>query len=1346
MKKVLGLDLGTTSIGWAIVNQSETPEEKSSIIRAGVRVNPLSVDEKDSFEKGKDIATNADRTLKRSMRRNLQRYKLRRDCLRQLLKDQGWIDEGTILAERGNKSTFETYKLRAKSAEEEVSLSEFARILLMINKKRGYKSSRKIKGGEDGKLFDGMSIAKTLYEKGLTPGQYCLNLLKNGKKHLPDFYKSDLKDELVKIISLQTKYQQEIEAQDLLDSLDGKGRQEATKIFKEKYGILTADNKGKDKKLQYYIWRTEALSKQLDKEVFAYVVVNLCGAIRNSSGYLGDISDRSKELIFNKMTVGQYLWRKICEDKNASLKNLTFYRQDYLDEFDVIWSRQQSFHKELTPELKKELRDVIIFYQRRLKSQKRLISKCEFEKQHRVAPKSSPLFQEFRIWQCLNNLEITNEETGEISLPSLDQLNELSRVLFVRDKMTSAEALKFLFGKSKGYKLNFKQIEGNRTSHAIISKLIEIVNADEGREYDMAKLPVDDILYIINIWIRDHNANPELLEPKVLEALWHLLYSYEGDNSRTGNESLIKKISAITGIPEEYSSILAETTFEEDYCSLSARAMRKILPFLKEGNRYPDACLYAGYNHSHSETSEDLDNKILSDRLEILPKNSLRNPVVEKILNQMINVINTLADEYGKPDEIHIEMARELQMDKQRRADHYSRLLDTEKDNQRIEKILKENFGFSYVRKADILRYKLYEELKPRGFKTLYSNQYIPQEKLFSKEIDIEHIIPQSVLFNDSFSNKTLEYRDVNIEKGNATARDYILSKYGEDGFARFKADVDDLYKNGAISWTKTKNLLMSKDELPEDFLTRDLTNSQYIARKARQILGDYVRVVLPTSGSITAKLREDWQLVDVMKELNMPKYDKAGLTEYKENYYGDRSKHIIDWTKRNDHRHHAMDALTIAFTKPSHIQLLNNLAAKSDKGSSIYGIMQKETVRTRDGWIFMPPMPIDELRASFKKELDSILVSIKAKNKVVTRNINKTKKREGFNSKVELTPRGLLHKETVYGKRKIYETYEKAVDGKMTAEEIANVASKREREALAERLATFGGDPKKAFTGSNSPEKNPIFTDEAHACKIEKKVKCVRFKEIYCVRKSIDQSLNVEKVLDSKVRALLKERLEAFGGNAAKAFSNLDENPIWLNEEKRICLKRVTVAENFESLQPLHEKKDNSGKFILDTNGNRIPADYVNLRNNHHIAIYQDEKGNYVEKVVSFFEALDRISNGLRPVDKDWKRDEGYKFLFSMKINEMFVFPNPETGFYPEEIDLTDKENYSLISPNLYRVQKLTKGDYWFRHHLETVLNDNKQLAGMTWKRIKSLKNLAGIVKVRINHIGEIVSVGEYD
>lgn len=104
-----------------------------------------------------------------------------------------------------------------------------------------------------------------------------------------------------------------------------------------------------------------------------------------------------------------------------------------------------------------------------------------------------------------------------------------------------------------------------------------------------------------------------------------------------------------------------------------------------------------------------------------------------------------------------------------------------------------------------------------------------------------------------------------------------------------------------------------------------------------------------------------------------------------------------------------------------------------------------------------------------------------------------------------------------------------------------------------------------------------------------------------------------------------------------------------------------------------------------------------------------------------------------------------GWQFLFTMKQNEYFVFPNEETGFNPKEIDLLNPKNYALISPNLFRVQKLSSKDYFFRHHLETKIEDNKNLLNITWKRIKSLGKIKDIVKVRINHIGKIVEIGEY-
>src|SRR5690554_562924 len=114
MKRILGLDLGTNSVGWAHVIEEESPEN-SSIVQIGVRVNPLTTDEQTNFEKGKPITTNADRTLKRGMRRNLDRYQLRREHLIDALRKANIITAESKLAEDGKNTTHETWRLRAKA-------------------------------------------------------------------------------------------------------------------------------------------------------------------------------------------------------------------------------------------------------------------------------------------------------------------------------------------------------------------------------------------------------------------------------------------------------------------------------------------------------------------------------------------------------------------------------------------------------------------------------------------------------------------------------------------------------------------------------------------------------------------------------------------------------------------------------------------------------------------------------------------------------------------------------------------------------------------------------------------------------------------------------------------------------------------------------------------------------------------------------------------------------------------------------------------------------------------------------------------------------------------------------
>lgn len=1467
MKKILGLDLGTNSIGWAVVNEAETADEQSSIVKLGVRTisydnfvstetGKESKDPVKDFSGGKGISCNAGRTMKRSARRNLQRYKLRREHLIEILKNNGFISDNTILSENGNRTTFETYRLRAKAAIEEISLEEFARVLLMINKKRGYKSSRKAKNTEEGQLIDGMEIAKRLYEENLTPGQLSYEWLKSGKKYLPDFYRSDLLAEFDKVWNFQSQFYSYL-TDDLKDELKGKNEKATWAIcapskdkkdsqyvwhWKEtesKWNEETASNETvevdktltgvkrsgttAEQKIENYEWRGKALSEKLSPEQLIVVFQKINGQINNASGYLGDISDRSKELYFNHQTVGQYQMAQLDKNPNYSLKNQVFYRQDYLNEFERIWETQAKYHKELTPELKKEIRDVVIFYQRPLKSQKGLISFCEFESRKievevdgkkkiktigcRVCPKSSPLFQEFKIWQRLNNVTISFEEGGKKKKRALlqEEKERLFEELLYKDKLSKTDALKILFEKNaKGYDLNYKDLEGNRTQFELFKaycNIIELSGHDgerllklSSKEMVSAVKDIFDNVLKINTDILVFNSDDNPTEQPMYN-LWHLLYSFEGDNSNTGDEKLIEKLSAKYGFSKEYAKVLAGVAFQQDYGSLSTKAIRKILPHLKDGNDYSVACEYAGYRHSkQSLTKEEIQNKVLKDKLELLPRNSLRNPVVEKILNQMINVVNNIVDEYGKPDEIRLELARELKKSAKEREELSKSINETTKLHEGYVKKLQDEFGLTHVSRNDIIRYKLYKELESNGHKTLYTNTYIPREKLFSKEFDIEHIIPQAKLFDDSFSNKTLEARQANLDKSNTTAFDFVATKYGNE-FANgeYKIRIENLYKDGKISKTKRDKLLMKEADIPSGFINRDLRDSQYIAKKAREILEELVRFVVPTTGSITDRLREDWQLVDIMQELNWNKYDQLGMTEMIVGRDGQHIRRIKDWTKRNDHRHHAMDALTIAFTKRSFIQYLNNLNArvqkgvddwidldmveianlsKEDKTKAVYAIEKKELYRDNHGKLrFNPPMPLNEFRTEAKRQLENTLISIKAKNKVVTRNINVSKKKSGANKKVQLTPRGQLHLETIYGSSKRYVTKEEKVNASFDTDKIKTVASKCYQEALLSRLNQFGGDAKKAFTGKNALDKNPIWLNVQHTSKVPEKVKIVSFETIYTIRKEISPDLKLEKVVDVHIRKILENRLKEFGGDAKKAFSNLDENPIWLNQEKGIAIKRVTIT-GISNGEPLHDKRDKDGNLILDEKGNKQPVDYVNTGNNHHVAIYRkpkldknnqlvlDENGDIVyeldEKIVSFYEATSRAMLGYPIIDKEYKKDEGWQFLFTMKQNEYFVFPIYETivdengnvqqikTFDPKDIDLLNPDNYAEISPNLFRVQKISTKDYVFRHHLETMVQDNAKLKGTTWKRY-GLNGIENIVKVRVNHIGQIVSVGEY-
>lgn len=231
MKYILGLDPGIASIGWALILEAENADEESRIIDSNVvkvdfdnftfvnskgkisEGNPIKM-----YQKGYTVSPNIVRRQKRGAHRNLQRFKLRRANLIELLRENGIIDKDTILCEDGKGTTYETHMLRSKAATEEISLSELARVLLMINKKRGYKSQRK--GDVDTDTEDmGSYLAsitgrsKLLTDNHQTVGQYLMSQLAlhplHGIKH-QTFYRKDYEDEFEQIWKTQIQFHSEL--------------------------------------------------------------------------------------------------------------------------------------------------------------------------------------------------------------------------------------------------------------------------------------------------------------------------------------------------------------------------------------------------------------------------------------------------------------------------------------------------------------------------------------------------------------------------------------------------------------------------------------------------------------------------------------------------------------------------------------------------------------------------------------------------------------------------------------------------------------------------------------------------------------------------------------------------------------------------------------------------------------------------------------------------------------------------------------------------------------------------------------------------------------------------------
>lgn len=586
-------------------------------------------------------------------------------------------------------------------------------------------------------------------------------------------------------------------------------------------------------------------------------------------------------------TLGEFYQKRIEKGQSVRARlegsgakaEYPFYpsRQMIEYEFDKIWDKQAEFYPDiLTEQAKTKIRSTLL-YQRPLKPVKP--GKCFLEPSEDRAPIASPYFQRFRILQTINELRIIDRYGNQRPLT----LKERNLLL---ENLSQHKELKFPIAK----KLLSLSVDYDRFSIQ-----------DERRD----KFQGDQIAALLG-------------NKKYFGKNWKLL-PLENQNAivaelinQDDTENLIKTLCAF-GLSKEAAADLSEETLPTGYGRLSIVALKKIIPFLEESViTYSEAATKAGYNHSDNYTGEVFHylpyyGKVLENRVMRGSGNEadndedrygkVGNPTVHIALNQLRRVVNCVIKHFGAPEQIVVEVARDLKMTQDEIKEYKRKQVDNEKRNERIDGELKK-LGQT-INRENRERYKLWEELAddPKERCCPYTGERISMTRLFSEEVEIEHILPFAQTYDNSLANKTLSMRFANRLKQNRSPYE-AFAEHSYKGILPYQEMLDNLPKDKTWESKRWRFEKGAMDKFNEngDFQARQLTDTAYASRLALE----YLKFICPKNsvwaipGRLTSILRHQWGLNSILgRELPDSSFEKS----------------------RDHHGHHAIDGLVIAMT-----------------------------------------------------------------------------------------------------------------------------------------------------------------------------------------------------------------------------------------------------------------------------------------------------------------------------------------------------------------------------------------------------------------------------------------------
>lgn len=1412
--------MGPNSIGWAVV-QTELDDEKKDtlyssgkILMSGSRIIPMSADIMNNFQKGVSVSQTAERTRYRLVRRQYERFHLRRERLNRVLMTMGYLPEhyaeqldryGKLpkgkepklawrMAKDGKPEfifreaflemvdemravhpdlqqipyDWTIYYLRKKALSRALRPEELAWVLHSFNQKRGFFAVR----GQVDTDAEAPDKLQEYHKARLA------SVVDTGEKNRGNaVYRLCFDDGVEFEVALRRMTLQVGDDVEYIKTtkLDDDGMPKQTKQGKPdiSYKIPGANDAWTLNKLraEYTIDQSQST---VGEYIYKALLTNPQQKIRGELVRTIDRHFYRDEL--RRILQAQKPHHPLLQD------------QEMLDEcLQMLYPHNESHSNSMRGrDLCALLTDDIIMYQRPLKSKKSLIAGCKYETHRYVdkdgkmktegvkcASKSHPLFQEFRLWQFIENLRIIQRkdtsngrvrydvDVTEQFIHDYEGRAALFEWLQTRSKIKQDALLKHFGMKEEGFRWNYV----------------------EDREYPAGETRAEMLKRL-----KKAGVDADFLTAERELALWEILYSVNGQ------EELGKALRTFARKHQLDEEKFAQNfctikPYPSDYCAFSVKALKRLLPLMRCGKywtaeqidastaqriqklidgeydeqiteqvRNATATLrsvgdYQGLStwlasyvvygrHSEAsdtkkwETPEDMEADIKAFR-----QHSLRNPIVEQVCLETLRTVHDIWKEVGHIDEIHVEMGREMRATAKEREERSARQLRNEQTNLRIKALLQEFMNPALeiedvrpyspsqqellhiyeetvleqeagnidddireiIRKftqteaskrpteGEVRRYKLWLEQR---YRSPYTGKNIPLGKLFTPAYQIEHVIPQSVYYDNSYNNKVICEAEVNLLKGNMLGMAFIKEHAGEIVPLSLGGEVEilkpDTYREFVEEHYKgRKRQIMLSEEIPTEFTSRQMNDTRYIARFIMGELSKLVRQqnadgtyeeeatsknVIVLNGAITDKLKKDWGLVDVWNGIIAERFKRLNQMEggtrfgHEENKDGKRYFQIempLELQrgfnrKRIDHRHHAMDAIVIACATRAVVNYLNNDHAHDGAGRED---VKRAVSRKRDQtWLINKPWPTFTEEA--KEELKQMVVSFKQNLRVINKTSNHYEKYNTATGKKEKfrqhhgdnwAIRKALHKESVFAQVNLRSI--QTVNFKTAYEQVLRIVDKRLKRAIRDaknRYAMRCTDKQILKYLQGMPEwKDYDFKRIAIYAFSNDQEKT----QMCAIRKRLDDSFDKKKiasVTDTGIQQILLHHLEENGNNPKEAFSpegieRMNANIAALNNGKaHQPIYVVRISEPMGQKFAVGHIGNRSKKFVEAAKGTNL-----------FFAIYDlggDRRG-YTS--LPFREVVERQKLGYPTAPET--DEEGHRLLFVLRPGDLVYVPTEE-------------------------------------------------------------------------------------